>query len=331
MRKISRIMRIVTASLLCLTFATSSMVSNTFAKYTTTGTGAPSSARVAVWGFDIDAGTDLNNSYVKSDGETYTIKADGSNVIAPGTSGNLAWISVEGTPEVAYDVDISGQITIGDGYTHIIDEIGREINYFPIAIYLYRYDYNKNGTITKKTLARRHCIVRLTPDAPEGMTLSVSGDKDVAIKLGMITKDSPTDAVNDAKTEINKLYRLSLFSSSRWTNIDTLKTKLNSQSSSDYSISTMLDEKNLPPSQYKSSRYAIGWDWAYNNSTGPQKKNTDNAVKTRLDENGDSYTYCTYQTKELDTKLGEAMLKNPEDFQITISMSVSIAQINTVS
>ena len=323
MRKISRIMRIVTASLLCLTFATSSMVSSTFAKYTTTGTGAPSSARVAIWNFDIDSGSDLNSSYTSVDGNTYYVQSTGSNVIAPGTSGNIVWLRVTGKPEVAYSIDVSGQIDIGDGYDHLIDEIGREIPYFPIGLILYRYEYDESGTLVE-TEYTRHCVVRLTPDAPASMQLAVAGDSDVTL-----TTQQQTELTNADKT-IDQYYRMSLFSSNRSIKVSgdgSMETKINNTSNSKYGLNDFFDKTlNHPAAVYKDTVYALVWDWAYNADSGPQRKNSANAKKTHA--NGKVYTY---QTRELDTQLGEAIQKNPENFGISVELSVTISQINTYS
>ena len=329
-------MRIVTASLLCLTFATSSMFSTTFAKYSTSETSAPSSARVAIWDFDIDSGSDLNSSYTSVDGNTYYVQSTGGNVVAPGTNGKLMWISIEGTTEVSYAIDFSGHIEIGDGYAHIINEIGREIEYFPIALYLYRYDY-ADGQKTSNLLAK-HCIVRLTPDAPAVMTLGTDGDKATARTLGLIDNNSTTAQINAAKSQLDSTYRMSVFAGNtskkykRWavlfdnSSYTGMQTRLNSTNSDDagYSLNGAFDQTSTPGNM--NSVYAIEWDWAYDGLVGPKLATDANNKKTR-----DDGTVYTYQTAALDTQLGEAMLKNPEDFQITISMSVSIAQTNTAS
>ena len=324
MRKIPRIMRIVTASLLCLTLATSCIISSTFAKYMTTGTSDPARAGVAMWGMNLNSGSDLNSSYASVDGNTYYVQSTGGNVVAPGTNGKLTWISIEGTPEVSYAIDFSGRIEFGDGYAHIIDEIGREIEYFPIALYLYRYDYT-DGQGTSNLLAK-HCIVRLTPDAPKQMIPASSGDEAVVTALA-------EQGITETTSSLDTKYRMSMFETNnskyykRWAYLfdpdsETagMQTRLNGNNAG-YSLNRAFDQTSTPGNI--NSVYAIEWDWAYDGLVGPAYVSANNNKKTR-----DDGTVYTYQTAALDTQLGEAMLKNPEDFQITITMSVSIAQIN---
>jgi len=112
MRK-NKIMRFASL-ILVLTLLSTSVISGTFAKYTTTAEGSDS-ARVAVWGINADAVTmDLfTNTY---DG---TVNAnDGDDLIAPGTT-KTSNFSIVNTatlaPEVDYNVtiDLTGS-TIAD-------------------------------------------------------------------------------------------------------------------------------------------------------------------------------------------------------------------------
>lgn len=106
MRK-NRTMR-VAAVLLLAVLLTVCAICATFAKYTTNATGSDT-ARVAKWGF--------NTASISIDGlfrPTYThVAADDSttNVIAPGTSGNVSFkfelVSGVTAPEVAYDFAVS--------------------------------------------------------------------------------------------------------------------------------------------------------------------------------------------------------------------------------
>lgn len=88
------------------------LVSSTFAKYVTTGTGS-ASARVAKWGFKkvtMNLGTDLfNNIYTSTDGKE-SVKST-AKVIAPGTEGSASFgFTYDATgvtkPEVAYNFTI---------------------------------------------------------------------------------------------------------------------------------------------------------------------------------------------------------------------------------
>lgn len=92
------------------------LVSSTFAKYVTTGTGS-ASARVAKWGFKevtMNLENDLfNNIYTSTDGKE-NVKST-AKVIAPGTEGSASFgFTYDATgvtkPEVAYNftIDVTG-------------------------------------------------------------------------------------------------------------------------------------------------------------------------------------------------------------------------------
>lgn len=107
---------IVISVLLSLILITTAVLSGIFAKYVSQRS---SDAEVTFkkWGIEVSTGTGLLDEYVKD--EVIYVKSKGGvddKVIAPGTSGVLVWISVEGTPEVPYDIDIDGSLLIGDGY-----------------------------------------------------------------------------------------------------------------------------------------------------------------------------------------------------------------------
>ena len=110
MRK-NKMMR-TASGLLVATLLTTSVISGTFAKYTTEETGSDS-ARVAKFGVEITAnGTRFANEYNTDDQKVATtitksvVKsgATGDAVVAPGTKGNLANATITGKPEVAVRV-----------------------------------------------------------------------------------------------------------------------------------------------------------------------------------------------------------------------------------
>lgn len=103
--------------LLVLTLITSCFVGGTFAKYTTSTTGNDS-ARVAYWGFDQAAATNID----LFDGVYTNVKASGevdgfSNVIAPGTEKSTTFAfgytnyktETIKAPEVAYDFTVNAE------------------------------------------------------------------------------------------------------------------------------------------------------------------------------------------------------------------------------
>lgn len=96
------------SGLLVLCLLTTCVISTTFAKYTTSGD-AKDTARVAKWGVTVgvQAGTTdygFAEKYTGTDSKV-TVKAT-QDVVAPGTSGNLAYFSIKGTPEVALNLNV---------------------------------------------------------------------------------------------------------------------------------------------------------------------------------------------------------------------------------
>ncbi len=87
--KKNRMMRLVSVLLICV-LLTTSIISGTFAKYTTEGS-VTDTARVAKWGIKIDVTSGLfAMTYNSPDTTTPTVtvsSSDDSNLVAPGTSG----------------------------------------------------------------------------------------------------------------------------------------------------------------------------------------------------------------------------------------------------
>lgn len=120
MRK-NKMMR-TASGLLVATLLTTSVISGTFAKYTTAATGTDS-ARVAKFGVDITAnGGMFAKEYDKDDTSAGTItksviasgttEANKDYVVAPGTKGELAKATITGTPEVAVRVAYEPTLTL---------------------------------------------------------------------------------------------------------------------------------------------------------------------------------------------------------------------------
>ena len=137
-----RIALAVATVLLCAVFVTTSVLSTTFAKYTTTGEVDSETARVAKWGIELSNRSNVATSWRVVEDETSITAASsgttGDKIIAPGTSGYLACFRVEGNPEVAHNVTMNFNVTIGDGYKNLI---GQD-DYFPILISVGRASYD---------------------------------------------------------------------------------------------------------------------------------------------------------------------------------------------
>jgi hypothetical protein len=125
--KKNKMMRLASA-LLVLTLLTTSVISGTFAKYTTSAS-ASDTARVAKWGVTVSAsGSLFGSNYANKDNGntpivgTTNISVEGKNssnaaeVVAPGTQSNASGFAfgITGTPEVSSKV--SATITAQDIY-----------------------------------------------------------------------------------------------------------------------------------------------------------------------------------------------------------------------
>ena len=125
MRK-NKMMRLASA-LLVAVLLTTCAISGTFAKYVTTESGSDT-ARVAKWGVSITA---TGETFAESYGDTVVSSETDVNVVAPGTSGSLAAITLAGSPEVAVVVNYDATLTL-DGWAVPGDDF-----YCPIVIDVY--------------------------------------------------------------------------------------------------------------------------------------------------------------------------------------------------
>ena len=285
MRKANKIMMMTVSILLSFVLITSSVMSSTLAKYVTTGSASSSTARVAKWGITIEGGTDLATKYTQIEGDTYKVQSSSSsNVIAPGTRGALVWFRVSGTPEVAYSLDFSGSIDIGDGYTNYIkDADGNAIEYFPITLRCTAYDVIK---VDGKELFSE--VDALTSDP---------------ICLKRIDKDA---------NKTKNYFAISLFDS-----ITALESFMNGE----FGINSLLDDPFKNPATSIDRIYALEWEWLYHYDT------VEEVAAGKTDNNRDDTASGNYQTRELDTQLGEAVNENPGMFDITVNMDVVIEQV----
>lgn len=117
--KKNRMMRLA-SGLLVAVLITTSMISGTFAKYVTTAEGSDK-ARVAKWGVTVTAaGTtfakeyDTHDTDVKATITKSVISTE--NVVAPGTSGSMAEITLAGTPEVAVNVSYKADLALSTNW-----------------------------------------------------------------------------------------------------------------------------------------------------------------------------------------------------------------------
>lgn len=139
--KKNTMMRIASV-LLVVVLLTTSVISGTFAKYVTSGTGSDT-ARVAKFGVTVNnAGTLFLKEYKKTDA-TYTLgdntveSLDSWKVIAPGTSSSNTDVVLTGQPEVAVKVTYEiTDLTVSGNWT---DDTNTE--YFPVIFNVAGKDY----------------------------------------------------------------------------------------------------------------------------------------------------------------------------------------------
>ena len=111
--KKNRMMRLASV-LLVAVLMTTCTISGTFAKYVTQEQ-TFDSARVAKWGVAITAtGNDaFAETYDTGDSEKDVISSESTvNVVAPGTDGKLATVTITGTPEVRVNVKKEATLTL---------------------------------------------------------------------------------------------------------------------------------------------------------------------------------------------------------------------------
>ena len=132
--------------LLVLTLITSCFVGGTFAKYVTKGD-STDTARVAKWGVTVTAnGSTFAEEYATNDqsvvgaiAKSVVSREPKKNVVAPGTSGEMAKMTLSGIPEVAVHVSYEADFKV-EGWT-----VGENSEYYcPLVITV-------NGTEYKGT------------------------------------------------------------------------------------------------------------------------------------------------------------------------------------
>lgn len=114
-------MRLASFLLVAVLISTSA-ISGTYAKYVTQA-GSSDSARVAKWGVTIEAnGSTFATEYATDDESVVAtiaksvVSTDTSNLVAPGTTGNMVAVTLAGTPEVAFEVKYDATVDIGDNW-----------------------------------------------------------------------------------------------------------------------------------------------------------------------------------------------------------------------
>ncbi len=130
------------SALLVAVLLTTCAISGTFAKYTTSAS-AEDSARVAKFGVQITAnGSMFSKNYeAAADGNGMATEVKGSvdssntdNIFAPGTKGEMASMTLTGTPEVKVEVTYAGTVDLGDNWLAKQDKDSAESYYCPLKV-----------------------------------------------------------------------------------------------------------------------------------------------------------------------------------------------------
>ena len=138
--KKNTMMRIASILLIAVLLSTSA-ISGTYAKYVSQSS-SQAEARVAKWGVDFVMTSDLfKGSYEYDDkpdiaAATLSVKSEGGNVVAPGTSGNAYSFTTVGVPEVSYVVSFNADESTMENIFLLQDEEGTNVGYFPVVFTL---------------------------------------------------------------------------------------------------------------------------------------------------------------------------------------------------
>lgn len=153
---------------------TLTLVSTTFAKYTSTDNGT-ATARVAKWGVTVNAGTmdGFAKEYVTDDTAVTEITKSvvaTENVMAPGTNGTFGKATLSGTPEVAVRVSYNAVLTL-TGWT-----VGSD-DYCPLTFTVGATTINAAGNMKMAELkeAVEAAVNALSAEYAAGTDLSTIG------------------------------------------------------------------------------------------------------------------------------------------------------------
>jgi hypothetical protein len=296
MRKVNKVIMATVSILLSLVIASGSILSGVLARYTYSKGLKSQGAGFNKWGITVDAGSDVAAEYKNSD-NTVMIKSNSHNVIAPGTNGCLAWFKVQSSgTEVKFKLDFEcTNFEIGTGYSssskYVRKADGTPIDYFPIIFLVVAYDIGSDGKIKQ-----------------------VSTVKNVDNKTMNFTVGHKKDENNGVVifSKANQIYSFNTFANvEKWLNGE-----------GDYGVEYKAGLSKVFDQKYETFTngvissftrvYTIQWCWPYDAETSHPRN---------------QYKKGTYQTREYDTQIGEAMKNNIGDFAITLDMSLTVEQI----
>lgn len=174
--KTNKMMRIASV-LLVAVLLTTCVISGTFAKYVKTADGGDQ-ARVAKWGVGITVTGDMfSKTYDAVDGAATTVVSE-DKVVAPGTEGTLAAVTLSGSPEVDVNVAYAAELTLTGWEVDITDDGNDNPTlYCPIVITVDGTEYKidaTNDTLAKLETAVENAIATYTADIDAGTNLATA-------------------------------------------------------------------------------------------------------------------------------------------------------------
>ena len=191
------------AVLLVLVLLSTCVVSGTFAKYVTKGE-ATDTATVAKFGVTVTVSSDaFATEYDKDDtsvsiDKTVKSSAADKDVLAPGTKGTLATLSITGTPEVAVNIKYEATLDLGDNWK--VD--GSE--YCPLEIKvgstIYKLGTNANS-IAELEAAVENAIATYEENIEAGTDLSTIDDIEISWSWAFVGDDAKDTALGDAAAD----------------------------------------------------------------------------------------------------------------------------------
>lgn len=186
-----------------LALGTTCFMSGTLAKYVTSGEGSDS-ARVAKFGVTITAnGETFAQTYAAHDKDVVgtitnsVVSSDNTDLVAPGTNGNMTSMTLAGTPEVA--VRVNYELAIPEGETMFS---GWEVNgayYCPIVITVEDTEINGLDYTSEAEFQTEvaNAIKGYSKDYPANTNLAGVGDDSLAISWEWPFSISPDNDVKD--------------------------------------------------------------------------------------------------------------------------------------
>lgn len=199
--KKNKMMRIASVLLIAVLMTTCA-ISGTFAKYVTSAEGEDS-ARVAKWGVTITANgetfAEKYNDAPDAAGTKVVSSVSAENVLAPGTNGSLAAMTLSGTPEVA--VNVTYEATLVLNYWTLADTT----EYCPIVFTVNGATYGTNDTDATNKSANIAALVVAVESAIEAYSANYAANQNLATESTVATPDVSwswafyTDNAHDVK------------------------------------------------------------------------------------------------------------------------------------